>query len=124
MDKTWEMPPVFQRFYLLTGWLLDRIAKFPKDARFTFGQRVTDLCLALIEKFVRAAYGRRRRDSLEAANMELEVLRVFLRLSKDRHYISTAQYEYAIGELLEIGKMTGGWLKQSAMESPHGANIQ
>lgn len=124
MSDKWEMPPVFQRFYLLAGWLLDRIGKFPKDARFTFGQRMTDVCLGILEKFVRAAYGRRRKENLEGANVDLEVLRVFLRLSKDRRYVSVDQYEYAVGELLEIGKMTGGWLKQAGATESRGKNIQ
>jgi hypothetical protein len=109
----WEMPPVFHRFYLLSGWLMERVESFPKNARFTFGQRITDLTLQIIEKIVRAAYGRRRAEHLEAVNTSLEVLRVMLRLCKDRRYICKKQYEYAIGELLEIGKMVGGWLKES-----------
>ncbi len=28
-EPKWEMPPVFHRFYVLTGWLLDRVEKFP-----------------------------------------------------------------------------------------------
>ena len=110
-EKRWDMPPVFHRFYVLAGWLLDRVEKYPKNARFTFGQRLTDLALDTIEKLVRAAYGRRRSENLEAANVNLETIRVMLRLSKDRHYISEHQYEYAMTELLEIGKMLGGWLK-------------
>ena len=110
-EAKWSLPPVFQRFYLFAGWVLDRVEKFPKSARFTFGQRMTDLTLGILENLVRAAYGRRRTDSLEAANTRLEVLRVMIRLSKDRHYLSFRQYEFASGELLEIGKMIGGWLK-------------
>jgi hypothetical protein len=110
-ETTWDMPPVFHRFYVLTGWLLERVEKFPKNARFTFGQRLTDLALDIMERLVRAAYGRRRADNLESANVSLEVLRVMLRLSKDRLFISEKQYEFAIGELLEIGKMVGGWSK-------------
>lgn len=112
-EEKWQMPPVFHRFYILTGWLLDRVEGFPKNARFTFGQRITDLSLQITEKIVRAAYGRRRADNLEAANTSLEVLRVMLRLSKDRRYISHKQYEHAIGELLEIGQMIGGWMKEA-----------
>jgi len=110
-EQKWAMPPVFQRFYLLTGWLLDRVEKFPKSARFTFGQRLSDTALDIVEKLVRAAYGRRRKDNLEAANTDLEVLRVMIRLSHDRRYLSDDQYTYAIGELLEVGKMIGGWLR-------------
>ena len=113
-EKKWDMPPVFHRFYVLTGWLLDRVEKFPKNARFTFGQRITDLAIGIVEKIVRAAYGRRRRENLEAANTDLEVLRIMIRLSKDRHFISLDQYEYAVGELLEVGKMIGGWLRSAA----------
>lgn len=113
MNAKWQMPPVFQRFYVLTGWLLDRVEKFPKNARFTFGQRLSDIALSVIERIVRAAYGRRRKENLENVNTDLEVLRIMLRLSKDRRYISVDQYEYTIGELLEIGSMVGGWLKSS-----------
>jgi four helix bundle protein len=106
-----EMPPVFHRMYTLVGWLLDRVETFPRNARFTFGEQVSVRCLSVIEKLVRAAYGRRRAENLEAANVELEVVRVFVRLCKDRKYISIAQYEYAMEELLEVGRMIGGWLK-------------
>lgn len=112
-EEKWDMPPVFHRFYVFSGWLLDRVESFPKNARFTFGQRLTDLALGILEKIVRAAFGRRRSESLEAANTSLEVLRVMLRLSKDRKFISIKQYEYAVGEMLEIGKMIGGWIKKS-----------
>ena len=113
MIEKWDMPPVFHRFYSLTGWLLDRVEKYPKSARFTFGQRICDTAIGVIEAIVRAAYGRRRKENLDAANTDIEVLRVLLRLSKDRHYISPDQYEFAVGELLEIGKMIGGWLRSA-----------
>jgi four helix bundle protein len=112
-NSKWDMPPVFHRFYVLTGWLLDRVEKLPKSVRFTFGQRITDTALDIVEKIVRAAYGRRRSDNLEAANTQLEVLRVLLRLCHDRRYISQDQYSYVTGELLEIGKMIGGWMKDA-----------
>ena len=107
------MPPVFHRFYTLTGWLLDRIEKYPKNVRFTFGQQLTNKCLLVIEKIVSASYNRKRKENLQDANLELEVIRVFLRLSMDRKYISKKQYEFAINELLEIGKMIGGWIGAS-----------
>jgi hypothetical protein len=112
-EPKWDMPPVFHRMYVLTGWLLDRVEKFPKSARFTFGERLANTALDVVEKIVRAAYGRRRKENLEAANTELEVLRVILRLSADRHYISVPQHRFAVGEMLEIGRMIGGWLKTS-----------
>ena len=112
-EEKWDMPPVFHRFYVLTGWILDKVEKYPKNARFSFGERLVRLCLDILESYVRAAYGRSRRENLADANTQLEVLRVLLRLSKDRRYISVDQYKFAIGELLEIGKMTGGWLKVS-----------
>jgi len=59
------MPPVFHRYYVFVGWMLDRAEKFPKNARFTFGQTLTNTLLGILGKIVRAAYGWRKRENLE-----------------------------------------------------------
>ncbi len=50
---------------------------------------------------------------LKQANLNIEKLRMFFRISYSRKYISVRQYEYISRELNEIGAMIGGWIKQS-----------
>ena len=44
-------------------------------------------------------------------DIEIEVLRTFLRLSLDQKYINLHKYEFWSKQLNEIGKMLGGWMK-------------
>ena len=55
-----------------------------------------------------ANHRRQKLPLLKAADEELVVLRIFLRLSHDLRCIFTSSYEYAIKQLEEIGKMLGG----------------
>jgi len=41
----------------------------------------------------------------------LDKLRILIRLSKDFKFISIRQYEFVSGEINEVGKMLGGWIK-------------
>ena len=46
-------------------------------------------------------------------DMQIERLKIVIRLSKDLKYISIKQYEHASKILVEIGKMNGGWKKSN-----------
>jgi hypothetical protein len=48
---------------------------------------------------------------LKEINIQLEQLRLYMRLCKDRQYISISQYEFASKSINTSGRMCGGWLK-------------
>ena len=102
-------PPIYTRYYDLLGWLLDRMATFPKNMRFGLVQKIEQIGLKLLELFVEAIYRRDRYVLHNIVNIELEKLRVFLRLSHDRALLSADQLRYAVGEIDEIGRMWHGW---------------
>jgi len=47
-------PPIYTLLMEVTGWTLDRTADIPKNARFTFGQRVDNLTLDALQEAVSA----------------------------------------------------------------------
>ena len=104
--------PIFTKFYGVLGWLLDRVDRFPKSQRPVFGNRIADKAVSILEKIVRALYSKSKVSLLEEANLDLEILRILVRLSKDRQLISLRQYEYVSTEINEVGAMLGGWLKE------------
>ena len=102
-------PPIYTRYYDLLSWLLDRTAKFPKNMRFSLVQKVDRIALDLLELFIEALYRKDRQEMFQPVNIELEKLRVFLRLSHDRMLLSAEQLRYAVSEIDEIGRMWHGW---------------
>ena len=102
-------PPIYTKYYDFLGWILDRTAKFPKNMRFGIVQKIDGIALRLLEMFVTAIYRFDRHVLYREVNLELEKLRIFLRLSHDRALLSDDQLRYAIGEIDEIGRMWHGW---------------
>ena len=105
--------PIFVAYYDMLGWILDRVEKFPKSLRFVFGQRLANHAVDVLELIVSAIYSSRsRRETLHAANLKLQTVRILLRLCNDRKLISSRQYVHAVEHLTEVGAMLGGWIKQ------------
>ena len=107
-------PPIYTRYYDLLGWLLDRTAKFPKNMRFGLVQKIEAIGLSLLEHFIEALYRKDRGTLSQPVNIELEKLRVFLRLAHDRGLLSGEQLRFAVGEIDEIGRMWHGWAGKAA----------
>ncbi|SFF22832.1 diversity-generating retroelement protein Avd [Thermoflexibacter ruber] len=104
--------PIFEHWYKTTDWILDKCDKMPKQTRFTVSSRIAALTIENLELLTEAIYSKAKIPLLQKVNMNLEKLRIFFRLSKDRQYMSLAQYEYGIQELNQTGRMCGGWLKE------------
>jgi hypothetical protein len=108
-----DKPPIHTATAEWLGWTLDRTARLPRSARFTFGQRLDNLTLDALMLTTRAVFSPRPAKAalLRELNLLLEQLRVLWRLVHERHWISQQQLLYANGRLDELGRMTGGWLK-------------
>ena len=104
--------PVFQKWTKFLGWLLDVTQKFPRRTRFTFASRVDNLAIDVLEKITEAAYTKDKIGLLRQINLNIEKLRVLLRLCNEKRFLSDAAYKHAIYELFEAGKMVGGWIKK------------
>lgn len=105
--------PLFEHWYRTLNWILDRCDRMPKHTRFTVSGRIAHLSIEVAEWITEAIYSRDRYAILLAINKNLEKLRLYMRLSKDRQYLSLGQYEYISREINQAGVMCGGWLKNS-----------
>lgn len=106
---------IFTRTYDLLTWLLPRAEKFPKPQRFVVTKRLQDAVLDFQETLYDAnAYsGRDRLAYLQQADAHLNKLRLYLRLVHDWGWLSTGQYQHVSKMIAEIGRLLGGWLKQT-----------
>ncbi len=103
--------PVFDKWITILDWILDRVEKFPKSVRFTLSTRIVNISLDILESIVEAIYTKKRSYILRRINLYIEKLRVLFRICFKRRYISTNQYEFISSEIMEFGKMIGGWIK-------------
>jgi hypothetical protein len=55
--------------------------------------------------------GQRRLDRLDAADLCLDRVRLYLRLAAKWEWLTPGQYQHAARMATEIGKLLGGWKK-------------
>jgi hypothetical protein len=106
-----EELPLYLHWVGFVGWLFGRTAKFPRRVRQSVCVRLECLALDFLEDLVQARYTRDRQAILVRMNLRLETLRVLLRLCHEQKFLAPEGYEYGSRQLLEAGRMVGGWLR-------------
>ncbi len=106
---------IFTQTYDLLTWLLPQCERFPKKQRFVVTQRLQAAALDFQEAIfeANARSGTQRLDHLRAADAHLNKLRLYLRLSRQWSWLSSGQYEHASRMVASVGRLLGGWIKQT-----------
>jgi four helix bundle protein len=106
---------IFTRAFDFLVWLLERTESFPRSQRFVVTQRLQDAALDFHEWLFKAnaRRGRARLDCLRAADESLMKVRHYLRLTTRLGWLSGGQYRHAAGMVAELGRLLGGWIKQT-----------
>jgi len=106
------MPKVVEDCHELLAWIIPKLDQFPRNRRFTLGERIENGLLGVLEQLILAAYQKSRTDSLHTANLQLDVVRHLWRLSHGVQAISHQCYGQGSERLTELGRQIGGWKKQ------------
>ncbi|MCU0694446.1 MAG: four helix bundle protein, partial [Polyangiaceae bacterium] len=91
----------------LLPWVVGRVEAFPRNHRFTVGDRWIESCLDAQSNLVEATYVREKRALLLSASRGLVRARVLARLASSLHAISRDQEAHVSRETTEIGRMLG-----------------
>lgn len=110
-DATRRGGPALESAYQLLLWLTPAVEKFPRNFKFTLGDRAMATAIEALDHLVAATYSRERLARLSAANLALERLRFFMRLASDLRIIDLRKYEHAARLIDETGRLIGGWIK-------------
>ncbi len=104
---------IVQKVYDLLKVTIPALNKFPRSQKFSLGDRIQGQLSDLLELYIHAYYlsKTKKRPLLEKANISLEVLRHYYRLAHELNLFSSQKYHLFVGDLHEIGRMTGGWIK-------------
>jgi hypothetical protein len=106
---------IMTRTFDLLNWILPKAERFPRLYRFTVTQRLMDATLDFQEELFTAQNkrGQQRLHCLNQCDMYLNRVRLYLRLAHHWHWLSDGQYEHVSNMVAEIGRLLGGWMKQS-----------
>lgn len=109
-----EGPKVITVAYDFVRWAIPHIAKFPRNQRYTLGEKIENKLFDLLNLLIEAQYSREKSASLKQANLTIEQMRYLFRLCHDLRLINAATYELSSKCLMSIGMQIGGWLKQQS----------
>jgi hypothetical protein len=106
--------PLFVRTHDLVLWLIPHVQKFPRAHRFGLGERVQRLLLDFQDALVAAGKSKaeKRREYLATADIQLEQLRGWIRVSLELNLLTVPQYEHVSRLVSEVGRLLGAWIKQ------------
>jgi hypothetical protein len=111
-----EEMAIFTRTFDFLSWLIPRTASFPRHQRFVVTRRLQDAALDFYEHIVQAngSRGKTRLAHLGQADIALDKVRHYLRLSANWKWLSPGQHRHAAEMVAELGRLLGGWQKATA----------
>lgn len=101
--------PIFSKSYDLIVWISQHVEKYPKNERFRLAKRIEDHAFDLYENLLGAVIHQDVDESLKKADLHLQALKIYLRLSLEKKYMNMGQYEHVSTMVSEVGRLLGGW---------------
>ncbi len=96
--------PAVQRCHELLAWLIPLLDTFPRNRRFTLGERLESGLIAVLENLVDATDSRDKREALARANRRLAVIHHLWRLCLELQVIGLRRYEHGANW---VGRVSG-----------------
>lgn len=106
-----------EAMYQFVLWLVPVLEGLPRSQKFLLGDRIQSAALDVLDHLIEAAYSRDRAGLLKRANLGLEKLRFWIRLTKDLKLLDFKRYEHAARCIDDIGRQVGGWLRSQRTPS-------
>ena len=102
-----------QRSFDLCVALYAHVNRFPRAHKSLLGRDLLAAVQRMLIGLITATRHRERLPILQEADLQLEALRILVRLSHRLTFLPHKGYEVLSRELTEIGRMLGGWIKAS-----------
>lgn len=89
------------------------LKQFPKAEKYAMAADIRQSMYRLLRLVIEANKKYHKKTTAQQMDVELEILRTFIRLAADKNlkYLPLNKYENWAKMLNEIGRMLGGWIK-------------
>ena len=111
--------PVIQKFTATYTLWHEFLPHFPKNSRYTLGEKIDLLFIEVIELAFLASYFYKAQKIpyVQKAVMKLDLLKFFLQIAWEIKALDNKKFTLLSEKLNEVGKMLGGWLRQLTKEN-------
>lgn len=111
MNLTVDLP-IYKKTYELTSLLIDYVQEFPKQFKFSIGEKIIDTSLQLFE-FIslanKSSEGEARAKYLNQFLLKFEILKTLIRLCSEKKIISIKQTAAIAMLTTSISKQATAW---------------
>ena len=87
------------------------LRQFPKSEKFTLAADIKRSEFKMLELIIRCNKSREKRRLVYEIDIELDILRSFIRLAMELGFLPFKKYEILSNHFAELGRMIGGWIK-------------
>lgn len=111
--------PIIQRFIAIYKRWDEFRDHFPKKSRYAIGAKIDSLFIEIAELLFIARYlgGQNKLPSLQKAAGKLDLLKFFLQIAWELKTLDNKKYIALSEPLNEIGKMLGGWMRNTGYKT-------
>jgi four helix bundle protein len=104
---------ILTKAYEMVKYAYGALAQFPKSEKYALAADIKRCMSELLRLIITANKKFYKKTTLQDLDIEIMVLRHYVRLSFDLGFIPQKKYEIWSGYVVEIGKMLGGWIKSA-----------
>lgn len=110
---------ILQKVFDMMKYGYQALAQFPKSEKYALGTDMKRCMDIILERCIEAQKKYYKKSTLQELDVELTKLKAYLRLSHELHFLPPKKYEVWGEQLVEIGKMLGGWIKAVKAAAEH-----
>ena len=114
----YEHLPIYKHTYDLLLRIMTATKNFPREYKYTLGQKLKDEVIELVVLIYRANSVQDRQSHISAILERVQVVQLMIRLAHDMKILPRRHYA-ALAEITDtLARQAGGWLKSSGKGRP------
>jgi len=102
---------ILQKIFDMIEYGYLALAQFPKSEKFALVTDIKHIMDSMLERCIEAQKKYYKKNTLQELDVDIMKLRAYIRLSHKLGFLPMKKYEIWSAQVVEIGKMLGGWLK-------------
>lgn len=108
--------PLIQKICEFYRFFHESLKIFPKQEKYTIGQKIENTIVETLELILAAAYStRENKDTIiRKVSNKIDLLKYLIRLTYETKSLNLKRYVALEEKLIEMGKMVGGWLRSNS----------
>lgn len=103
-----------QKAFEMMQYGYQALSQFPKSEKFALAVDIKRCMHMILERIIEANKKYYKKTTLQELDVEITKLKAYIRLSYNLKFLPIKKYEIWSAQVVEMGRMVGGWIKSTA----------